>query len=68
VPALAPNDVYALAPYAKTLGVVFDDMTAAGVRATLAHDPSLSTVGGGLLGGALTGLADVSAPAPARRP
>ncbi|MDL5206460.1 PaaI family thioesterase [Streptomyces sp. ALI-76-A] len=61
MPALAANDVYALAPYAKTLGVVFDEMTAAGVRATLAHDLSLSTVGGGLHGGALMGLADVSA-------
>uniref|UniRef100_UPI0033A3FEA8 PaaI family thioesterase n=1 Tax=Streptomyces sp. NPDC006335 TaxID=3156895 RepID=UPI0033A3FEA8 len=61
MPALAANDVYALAPYAKTLGVVFEDMTPAGVRATLAHDLSLSTVGGGLHGGALMGLADVSA-------
>jgi uncharacterized protein (TIGR00369 family) len=61
MPALAAKDVYALAPYAKTLGVVFDELTAAGVRATLAHDLSLSTVGGGLHGGALMGLADVSA-------
>ncbi|MGP4009721.1 PaaI family thioesterase [Streptomyces sp. 4N124] len=60
MPTLAAEDVYALAPYAKTLGVVFDEMTAAGVRATLAHDLSLSTVGGGLHGGALMGLADVS--------
>ncbi|MFJ4980407.1 PaaI family thioesterase [Streptomyces coeruleorubidus] len=60
MPALAAEDVYALAPYAKTLGVVFDEMTAAGVRARLAHHPSLSTVGGGLHGGALMGLADVS--------
>ncbi|MFC8362971.1 PaaI family thioesterase [Streptomyces griseorubiginosus] len=57
--SLAADDVYALAPYAKTLGVVFDELTAAGVRATLAHDVSLSTVGGGLHGGALMGLADV---------
>ncbi|MFF7282281.1 hotdog fold thioesterase [Streptomyces griseorubiginosus] len=56
---LAADDVYALAPYAKTLGVVFDEMSADGVRATLAHDLSLSTVGGGLHGGALMGLADV---------
>ncbi|MGC9539598.1 PaaI family thioesterase [Streptomyces sp. UG1] len=60
MPALAAEDVYAFAPYAKTLGVVFDEMAPAGVRATLAHDLSLSTVGGGLHGGALMGLADVS--------
>ena len=60
MPTLAAEDVYALAPYARTLGVVFDEMTPAGVRATLTHDRSLSTVGGGLHGGALMGLADVS--------
>ena len=56
---LEAEEVYALAPYAKTLGVEFEEMTAAGVQARLAHDLSLSTVGGGLHGGALTGLADV---------
>ena len=61
MPTLAAEDVYALAPYAKTLGVVLDELTATGVRATLAHDLSLSTVGGGLHGGALMGLADVCA-------
>jgi uncharacterized protein (TIGR00369 family) len=55
------EDVYALAPYAKTLGVEFKEITEAGVQARLAHDPSLSTVGGGLHGGALMGLADVCA-------
>ncbi|MER7564513.1 PaaI family thioesterase [Streptomyces sp. NPDC048523] len=59
--ALQADDVYALAPYAKTLGVEFEEMTAAGVRARLAQDHSLSTVGGGLHGGALMGLADVCA-------
>ncbi|MFF6916097.1 hotdog fold thioesterase [Streptomyces sp. NPDC012466] len=59
--ALEAEDVYALAPYAKTLGVEFEEMTAAGVRARLTHDLSLSTVGGGLHGGALMGLADVCA-------
>ena len=57
--SLSADDVYALAPYARTLGVVFDEMTAAGVRATPAHHLSLSTVGGGPHGGALMGLADV---------
>ena len=56
---LEAEEVYALAPYAKTLGVEFEEMTAAGVQARPAHDLSLSTVGGGLHGGALTGLADV---------
>ncbi|WP_405555591.1 PaaI family thioesterase [Streptomyces canus] len=53
------EDVYALAPYAKTLGVEFQKITEASVQAGLAHDLSLSTVGGGLHGGALMGLADV---------
>lgn len=55
------EDVYALAPYAKTLGVVFEEITEASVQARLAHDVSLCTVGGGLHGGALMGLADVCA-------
>ncbi|WP_217182354.1 PaaI family thioesterase [Streptomyces sp. AC495_CC817] len=55
------EDVYALAPYAKTLGVEFQEIAPACVRAGLAHDLSLSTVGGGLHGGALMGLADVCA-------
>jgi len=55
------EEVYALAPYSKTLGVVFEEIAEAGVRARLAHHVSLSTVGGGLHGGALMGLADVCA-------
>ncbi|MFE9649850.1 PaaI family thioesterase [Streptomyces sp. NPDC006365] len=58
---LEAEDVYALAPYAKTLGVVFEEITEVSVQARLAHDLSLSTVGGGLHGGALMGLADVCA-------
>ncbi|WP_329439681.1 PaaI family thioesterase [Streptomyces canus] len=61
MPTLEAEDVYALAPYAKTLGVVFEEISEAGVRARLVHDLSLSTVGGGLHGGALMGLADVCA-------
>jgi len=61
VPTIDAEDVYALAPYAKTLGVVFEELTEANVQARLAHDLSLSTVGGGLHGGALMGLADVCA-------
>lgn len=58
---LEAEDVYALAPYAKTLGVEFEEITEVSVQARLAHDLSLSTVGGGLHGGALMGLADVCA-------
>jgi 1,4-dihydroxy-2-naphthoyl-CoA hydrolase len=61
VVTLEAEEVYALAPYAKTLGVEFEEIEAAGVRAGLAHELSLSTVGGGLHGGALMGLADVCA-------
>ncbi|MDQ0766002.1 PaaI family thioesterase [Streptomyces canus] len=61
MPTLAAEDVYALAPYAKTLGVVFEEISEVGVQARLVHDLSLSTVGGGLHGGALMGLADVCA-------
>ncbi|MET9460133.1 PaaI family thioesterase [Streptomyces canus] len=61
MPTLEAEDVYALAPYAKTLGVVFEEISEAGVQARLVHDLSLSTVGGGLHGGALMGLADVCA-------
>jgi uncharacterized protein (TIGR00369 family) len=61
VPTLEAEDVYALAPYAKTLEVVFEEISEAGVQARLVHDLSLSTVGGGLHGGALMGLADVCA-------
>ncbi|MFD5594909.1 hypothetical protein [Streptomyces griseorubiginosus] len=45
--SLAADDVYALAPYAKTLGVVFDEMTAAGVRArwrTISRSPRWAVV------------------------
>lgn len=58
---LEAEDVYALAPYAKTLGLVFEEISEVGVQARLVHDLSLSTVGGGLHGGALMGLADVCA-------
>jgi uncharacterized protein (TIGR00369 family) len=61
VTTIEAEDVYALAPYAKTLGVVFEELTEGSVQARLAHDHSLSTVGGGLHGGALMGLADVCA-------
>lgn len=55
------EQVYAAAPFAHTLGVRFDAISAAEVRARLDHAPALSTAGGGLHGGALMGLADVAA-------
>ncbi|QGG40601.1 PaaI family thioesterase [Aeromicrobium yanjiei] len=58
---ITPEDVYALAPYARTLGVTFEDMDAAELRTRLAFTDALSTTGGSLHGGALLGLADVSA-------
>lgn len=53
--------VYELAPYAKTLGVHFATIAPDQVIAQLDFDDSLSTVGGGLHGGALMALADVAA-------
>ena len=59
--SITAEDVYALAPYARTLGVRFTDLSGPEVLAELTFHPSLSTVGGGLHGGALMGLADVAA-------
>lgn len=51
------DDVYALAPYARTLGVEFGELRAeTPVSAHLAYRPELSTTNGGLHGGALMGL------------
>lgn len=58
---ITAEDVYALAPYARTLGVRFTDLSGPEVLAELTFHSSLSTVGGGLHGGALMGLADVAA-------
>ncbi len=59
--ALSAEDVLSQVPYARTLGVEFGDFTAARVCGVLALTPELSTVGGGMHGGALMGLADVCA-------
>jgi len=59
--ALTAEDVLAQVPYARTLGVQFGDFTSARVCGVLALTPALSTVGGGMHGGALMGLADVCA-------
>lgn len=58
---ITAEDVYAAAPYARTLGVEFFDLTGPDLWARLDFDASLSTVSGGLHGGALMGLADVTA-------
>jgi uncharacterized protein (TIGR00369 family) len=54
-------DIYALAPYARTLGVEFVRLEAESVEARLGHAVALSTGGGAMHGGALMGLADVAA-------
>jgi 1,4-dihydroxy-2-naphthoyl-CoA hydrolase len=59
--SITAEDVYALAPYAETLGVTFETMTPAELRTGLSFTQALSTTGGSLHGGALLGLADVSA-------
>ena len=53
--------IYEAAPFARTLGVRFDALSASEVRARLQWSEELSTVGGGMHGGALMGLADVAA-------
>ena len=58
---LTPDDVYAAAPFVKTLGVDFDQIAAERVVGRLAFSPMLSTVIGSLHGGALMGLADAVA-------
>ncbi|GAA1560045.1 PaaI family thioesterase [Kribbella lupini] len=59
---ITAEDVYALAPFARTLGVEFGELSAGTpVGARLAYRPELSTTNGGLHGGALMGLADISA-------
>ncbi|MEV6324617.1 PaaI family thioesterase [Nocardia sp. NPDC051787] len=58
---ITTEDVYRLAPFVRTLGVEFTELTAAAVTARLTHTVELSTTGGGLHGGALMGLADAVA-------
>jgi uncharacterized protein (TIGR00369 family) len=58
--AFTAEDVYRMAPYARTLGVRIDGMDPAEVAMRLEWSEELSTVGGSLHGGALMGLADVA--------
>lgn len=55
---LTADEVYAAAPFVRTLGVELDRITPEAVVGRLAFSHDLSTVGGGLHGGALMGLAD----------
>lgn len=55
------EQVFALVPYARTLGVVFLEIEADHVVAELQLNDGLSTVGGGMHGGALMALADIAA-------
>jgi uncharacterized protein (TIGR00369 family) len=59
--AVSAEAIYEAAPFARTLGVRFDALSASQVRARLPWGKGLSTVGGGMHGGALMGLADVAA-------
>ena len=59
--AITAEDVYTLAPYARTLGVLFETMDPGTLVTHLPYSHDLSTTGGGLHGGALMGLADVTA-------
>lgn len=59
--AITAEDVYRVAPFARTLGVVFDELAPGPLTTRLPFDASLSTTHGGLHGGALMGLADVTA-------
>ncbi|MEV2219256.1 PaaI family thioesterase [Nocardia vinacea] len=58
---ITSEDVYKLAPFVRTLGVEFTELTSAVVAARLHYAVELSTTGGGLHGGALMGLADAAA-------
>lgn len=58
---ITAEDIYAATPYARTLGMKFSDLTGPDVRARLDFHACLSTLSGGLHGGALMGLADVTA-------
>lgn len=58
---LTADEVYAAAPFVRTLGVRFDRITPEAVIGRLPFSQELSTVGGGLHGGALMGLADGTA-------
>ncbi|MGX1855408.1 PaaI family thioesterase [Streptomyces sp. NPDC055299] len=57
---ITEQDVYTLAPFARTLGIRFGSLQADAVIAQLAYTPEQSTIGAAMHGGALMGLADVA--------
>ncbi|GHH76168.1 PaaI family thioesterase [Promicromonospora soli] len=58
---LTQDEVYAAAPFVRTLGIRLDEIAPEAVVGRLPFAQPLSTVGGGLHGGALMGLADGTA-------
>jgi uncharacterized protein (TIGR00369 family) len=58
--SLTAEQVYAIAPFVRTLGVELDLMTPDEVRARLPWAVERTTAGGGLHGGALMSLADAA--------
>jgi hypothetical protein len=53
------NDVlYAVAPYAATLGISIEETSPTRVELRLVHRRQLQTIGGGMHGGALMSLAE----------
>lgn len=58
---LTTEMVYALAPFARTLEIECEETTATSVKVRLKNRTELSTIGGGMHGGALMSLCDLSA-------
>ena len=58
---LNAEQIVAAAPFTGTLGIVFAKIEPSEVRAELNWSRELSTIGGGLHGGALMSLADIAA-------
>jgi 1,4-dihydroxy-2-naphthoyl-CoA hydrolase len=58
---LTQDEVYAAAPFVRTLGIRLDEIAPEAVVGRLPFAQPLSTVGGGLHGGALMALADGTA-------
>lgn len=57
---LTAEMVYSVAPFAATLGITFPELTANRVQAYLPATHELSTLGGGLHGGAIMSICDVA--------
>ncbi|RDH13669.1 PaaI family thioesterase [Tsukamurella pulmonis] len=53
------DQILDMVPFARTLGIEFAAISDATVEARMRNRPELSTMGGGLHGGAVMGIADV---------